>query len=156
MSASVSPTFLWNNSVIRRAWRKGKKLSKDLKALNNNQEVIDFVAQNSHAIGVIGVNWLGNRSDTTNLSFRNEIRVMSVSEDDIATKDNSYKPYQAYLFYGDYPLTRSIYILLNDPRNALPWGFASFLTSDKGQRIILKSGLVPATQPVRVVDIKDE
>jgi phosphate transport system substrate-binding protein len=81
---------------------------------------------------------------------------MSVSEDDIATKDNSYKPYQAYLFYGDYPLTRSIYILLNDPRNALPWGFASFLTSDKGQRIILKSGLVPATQPVRVVDIKDE
>ena len=88
---------------------------------------------------MIGVNWLGNRSDTTNLSFRNEIRVMSVSEDDIATKDNSYKPYQAYLFYGDYPLTRSIYILLNDPRNALPWGFASFLTSDKGQRIILKS-----------------
>lgn len=148
-----------NSSTVRFAVDsicKGKKLSKDLKALNNNQEVIDFVAQNSHAIGVIGVNWLGNRSDTTNLSFRNEIRVMSVSEDDIATKDNSYKPYQAYLFYGDYPLTRSIYILLNDPRNALPWGFASFLTSDKGQKIILKSGLVPATQPVRVVDIKDE
>lgn len=148
-----------NSSTVRFAVDsicKGKKLSKDLKALNNNQEVIDFVAQNSHAIGVIGINWLGNRSDTTNLSFRNEIRVMSVSEDDIATKDNSYKPYQAYLFYGDYPLTRSIYILLNDPRNALPWGFASFLTSDKGQRIILKSGLVPATQPVRVVDIKDE
>jgi len=45
---------------------------------------------------------------------------------------------------------------LNDPRSALPWGFASFLASDRGQRIILKSGLVPATQPVRVVNIKDK
>ena len=102
------------------------------------------------------VNWLGNRSDTTNLSFRNEIRVMAVSAEDVATPENSYKPYQAYLYYGDYPLARPIYVLLNDPRNALPWGFASFLTSDRGQRIILKSGLVPATQPVRVVNVKDE
>lgn len=77
--------------------------------------------------------------DTTNLSFRDEIRVMSVSADDIATPQNSYKPYQAYLYYGNYPLARPIYVLLNDPRNALPWGFASFLTSDRGQRIILKS-----------------
>jgi len=37
----------------------------------------------------------------------------------------------------------------------LPSGLTTFLTSDKGQRIILKSGLVPATQPVRIVHIKD-
>ncbi len=58
-------------------------------------------------MGVVGVNWLGNRSDTTNLSFREEIRVMSVSAEDVAPA-NSYKPYQAYLFYGNYPLARSI------------------------------------------------
>ncbi len=135
---------------------KDKPLSKNLRALNNNREVINYVANTPEAIGIIGVNWLGNRSDTTNLSFRNEIRVMSVSSEDVATPDNSYKPYQAYLFYGNYPLVRSIYVLLNDPRNALPWGFTSFLTSDRGQRIILKSGLVPATQPVRVVDVENK
>ena len=119
---------------------KGAPLSdKDVKALRTNQQVIDYVARTPDAIGVIGVNWLGNRSDTTNLSFRDEIRVMSVSADDIATPQNGYKPYQAYLYYGNYPLARPIYVLLNDPRNALPWGFASFLTSDRGQRIILKS-----------------
>jgi len=148
-----------NSSTVRFATDslcKGKPLSTDLKALKNNQDVINYVARTPQAIGVIGVNWLGNRSDTTNLSFRNEIRVMAVSAENRATPSNSYKPYQAYLFYGDYPLVRSIYILLNDPRNALPWGFTSFLTSDRGQRIILKSGLVPATQPVRVVDVKDK
>lgn len=147
-----------NSSTVRFAIDsicEGQALSNNIKALNNNQQVIDYVAQTPDAMGVIGVNWLGNRSDTTNLSFRKEIRVMAVSEEKAATVENSFKPYQAYLYYGYYPFTRSIYILLNDPRNGLPWGFASFLTSDRGQRIILKSGLVPATQPVRIVNIKD-
>ena len=149
-----------NSSTVRFAIDSicgGKPLAEgNVSALKTNQQVIDYVAKNPDAMGVIGVNWLGNRSDTTNLSFREEIRVMSVSAEDIATPANSYKPYQAYLFYGNYPLARSIYALLNDPRSGLPWGFASFMTSDKGQRIILKSGLVPATQPVRIVHVKDE
>ena len=102
------------------------------------------------------MNWLSDRNDSTGLSVSKEVRLRSVSAADKAMPDNSYKPYQAYLYYGDYPLARSIYALLNDPRSALPWGFASFLASDRGQRIILKSGLVPATQPVRVVNVKDE
>ena len=149
-----------NSSTVRFATDSicgGKSLSTtEVKALRTNQQVIDYVAQTPDAIGVIGVNWLGNRSDTTNVSFRDEIRIMFVSAEQKATLENSYRPYQAYLYYGNYPLARPIYILLNDPRNSLPWGFASFLTSDRGQRIILKSGLVPATQPVRIVDVKDE
>ena len=149
-----------NSSTVRFATDSicgGKSLSTtEVKALRTNQQVIDYVAQTPDAIGVIGVNWLGNRSDTTNFSFRDEIRIMFVSAEQKATLENSYRPYQAYLYYGNYPLARPIYILLNDPRNSLPWGFASFLTSDRGQRIILKSGLVPATQTVRIVDVKDE
>ena len=149
-----------NSSTVRFAMDSvcgGKPLAtENVSALKTNQQVIDFVAKNPAAIGVIGVNWLGNRSDTTNLSFKEEIRVMAVSAGDVANPENSYKPYQAYLYYGNYPLARPIYAILNDPRNGLPWGFTSFMTSDKGQRIILKSGLVPATQPVRIVHVKDE
>jgi phosphate transport system substrate-binding protein len=35
----------------------------------------------------------------------------------------------------------------------LPWAFEAFLEKDRGQRIILKSGLVPETQPVRIVSV---
>ena len=148
-----------NSSTVRFAVDsicKGAPLADQIKALKTNREVIDFVSKTPDAIGIIGVNWLSDRNDSTGLSFSKEVRVMSVSAADKVTPENSFKPYQAYLFYGDYPLTRSIYALLNDPRSALPWGFASFLASDRGQRIILKSGLVPATQPVRVVNVKDE
>jgi len=148
-----------NSSTIRFAIDSicnGKPLSNELNAQKTNLEVINYVSKNRNAIGIIGVNWLGNRKDTTNLSFKNTIRVMSVSNEAIATVENSYKPFQAYLFYGYYPLTRNIFIILNDPISGLPSGLTSFLTSDRGQRIILKSGLLPATQPIRVVHIKDE
>jgi len=147
-----------NSSTVRFAIDsicKGEPLSEKLSAQKTNPEVIDYVSKTPNAIGVIGVNWLGNRKDTTNLSFKSEVRVMAVTSENEATVENTYKPFQAYLFYGYYPLTRSIFIILNDPRSSLPSGLTTFLTSDKGQRIILKSGLVPATQPVRIVHIKD-
>jgi len=147
-----------NSSTVRYAIdsiSKGKKLSQKLYAQNNNLEVIDYVSKTPNAIGIIGVNWLGNRKDTTNLSFKNDVRVMSVSAEPEATRQNSYKPFQAYLFYGYYPLTRSVYIIVNDPAGSLQTGFSIFITSDRGQKIILKSGLLPATQTVRVAHIKD-
>ena len=92
----------------------------------------------------------------TRLSFNDVIRIMAVSRADSATVGNSFKPYQAYLALNQYPLTRNVYILLNDPKSGLPSGLTSFLTDFRGQRIILKSGLVPATAAVRIVDVKEE
>ena len=134
----------------------GMPLSKDLKAQKTNPEVISYVAKNPAALGVIGVNWIGNPADSTRLSFNDAIRIMAVSRADSATVGNSFKPYQAYLALNQYPLTRNVYILLNDPKSGLPSGLTSYLTDFRGQRIISKSGLVPATAAVRIVDVKEE
>lgn len=149
-----------NSSTVRYAIDSiciGDKLSEELNAQHSNEEVINYVSKTPNAIGVIGVNWLNNNSnDSTNLTFNSSIRVMSVSNQEVANESNSFKPYQYYLFSGEYPLTRTIYVILNDPRGSLPSTVSNFLTSDKGQRIFLKAGLVPATQPIRLVQVKDE
>ena len=148
-----------NSSTVRFAIDSichGKPLAGNVSALKTNKEVINFVSKTPSAIGIIGVNWLSDRNDSTGLSFNKEVRVMSVSYSTQPTVANSYKPYQAYLYYGDYPLRRDIYALVNDPRNGLCWGFSGFLQSYRGQLIIQKSGLLPATQAVRIVDVKDE
>lgn len=148
-----------NSSTVRFAIDsicRGYPLSEKLFAQKNNEEVIDYVSRTPNAMGIIGVSWLGNKSDSTLLSFIDRIRVVSVSRESGATALNSYKPYQAYIATNQYPLTRSIYALLNDPRSGLPSGFFSFLTSDRGQRIILKSGMLPATQPLRIVNTRDQ
>lgn len=122
-------------------------------AQKSNPDVIDYVARTPGALGIIGVSWIGERSDSTLISFIDRVRVVSVSAEPVATASNSCKPYQAYIALGQYPLRRDIFALLNDPRGALPSSFYTFLSSDRGQRILLKAGIVPATQPLRIVNV---
>lgn len=121
-------------------------------------EVVNYVAKTPNAIGIIGSNWLNDKRDTTNLTFNKDIQVMSVSKLEKATPLNSWKPYQYYIYNDNYPLIRTIYALINDPRNGLPWGFAHFLESPVGQKIILKSGLLPYRGDIilRSVNVKKE
>lgn len=135
---------------------RGQKVNRNAIAAKSNQEVINYVATHRNAMGVIGVNWISNPNDSTKLSFDNTIRVISLSEEVSPTKDNSYKPFPAYLATGDYPLTRDIYAIISDVRGGLPSGFMSFIAGDSGQRIILKAGLLPATRPTRLINLKNE
>jgi hypothetical protein len=84
------------------------------------------------------------------------VKVLGVSRHRPAMSFNSFKPWQAYLALKEYPLIRDVYVILTDPRQGLASGFTGFLTSDRGQRIILKAGIVPATQPVRIVNVKEK
>ena len=117
--------------------------NKNVAATNKTADVIKYVENTPNAIGIIGSNWLNDKRDSTNLTFNKKIRIMSVSKLPKATPANSWKPYQYYIYNGNNPLIRTVYALLNDPINALPWGFANFIASPKGQMIILKSGLLP-------------
>ncbi len=134
---------------------KNKPLSSKLNALEKNEEVVKFVARNKGAMGIIGVNTISNDKDSTVVEFTKKINVMRVSHYDITDFSNSYQPYQYYLYTGQYPLCREIYILLNDPRGELPLGFTRFVSGQIGQRIIKKTGLLPSVMPVNTVNIKD-
>lgn len=131
---------------------KTNKLSTQLSAEVSNTGVIDFVASNKGAAGLIGVSWISDRDDTTCLSFLNRIRVARIGATQLT---DAYKPYQAYLATEQYPLTRNIYLISTDPHLGLAEGFIAFSSSDKGQRIILKSGILPAIAPVRLIQVND-
>ena len=112
-----------------------------------------IINNNPDAIGIIGNNWLNDKRDSTNLTFNKNIRVMSVSRIHPATASSSRKPYQYYIYNGEYPLVRTIFALLNDPRQGLPWGFAHFIQGPKGQRIVMKAGLLPVLGDINVRDV---
>lgn len=127
--------------------------SPNIEAVKKSAEVINYVSSHKNAIGIIGSNWLNDKRDTTNVTFKKEIKVMAVSRVDDATPQTSYKPYQVYLFNGTYPLKRTIYALLNDPLHGLPWGFAQFIASPKGQMIVLKSALLPVKGNISIREV---
>lgn len=127
--------------------------SPNIVATNNSKEVINFVEETPNAIGIIGSNWLNDKRDTTNTTWKKNIRVMSISKQKTATPLNSWKPYQAWLLDGRYPFVRTLYALLNDPLKGLPWGFAHFIEQPKGQLIIFQSGLLPYRGNLEIRDI---
>lgn len=141
--------------LMRTLCKNAKLSSSNVAALKDNREVANYVSKTRNAIGIIGVSWISNHKDTTCVGFLDKIRVMAVSKDAKATTENSFQPYQAYLATQQYPLTRDIYMIVTDPHIGLASGFTSFVASDRGQRIILKSGILPATQPLRLIKVNN-
>ncbi|HEY8937095.1 MAG TPA: substrate-binding domain-containing protein [Cyclobacteriaceae bacterium] len=135
-----------NDSVVHM-----DQLPKNCFAVNTNKAVVEYVSQKENAIGLIGVGWISDDDDSTANQFLGTIRVAGISRN-----SDHYKPYQAYLATNQYPLRRNIYMVSREARTGLASGFMTFVGSDKGQRIILKLGLVPVTMPVRIVEVKHE
>jgi len=148
-----------NSGTLRylKEYAGNNNLSKNSFAADSSNAVIDYVSKNKNAIGVIGVTWVGDRNDSTLMTFNNKVRVAEISPPDSSDGRGSYyKPYQAYIAIRYYPLWRTVYIISREARTGLGTGFASFVAGDKGQRIILKSGLVPASMPVRLVELRKQ
>jgi phosphate transport system substrate-binding protein len=131
------------------------KLPANTFASQSHDALIDYVAKNENAIGIIGVNWISDLDDSTAVGFLDRINVIGISpKTNPESSDEYYKPFQAYIAQGVYPLKRNLFIINAEGRSGLGTGFASYVAGDKGQRIILKSGLVPATMPVRVIGLQ--
>jgi phosphate transport system substrate-binding protein len=126
------------------------KLSSNCYALTSNRDVIDYISKEKKSIGIIGVNWISDKDDTTRMSFLKSVKVFYIAADE---ESEYLKPYQAYIALKSYPLWREVYILSREAYSGLGTGLTAFIASEKGQRIVRTSGLVPATMPVRLVEL---
>lgn len=135
--------------------KKGK-FSSEISAMERNTDVADFVSKTPEAIGLIGVSWISDSRNPEILTLHKKIRVAAISAAEIASAQNSFQPFQADIATGKYPLTRFLYLIVSEPRAGLGTGLTSFISSDKGQRIILKTGILPYTRIERNVTIKAE
>jgi phosphate transport system substrate-binding protein len=125
-------------------------------SLKSNEEVIKYVHDNNGAVGIIGVNWLLQPPQDLK-KYADNITVLAV--DNVKFKDGDkkyYKPTQSNIATGAYPLTRKLYLLNYQGRQGLGMGFATYLSAREGQRIILKSGLLPTEIPTREVDVQTD
>lgn len=125
---------------------------KNIFSFKTNEEVIKYVADNDGMVGVIGMNWIF-QSPLALQEAVDKVNVLGVKGKD----SNEYVyPSQDNLAQDKYPLARHLYIVNCQGYAGLGMGFTSFITSERGQRIILKSGLVPERIPSREIMIKNK
>nr|WP_315179209.1 substrate-binding domain-containing protein [uncultured Flavobacterium sp.] len=114
-------------------------------SFKSNDEVIKYVSENEGMIGVVGVNWLSQPLPAMQ-KYVDNVTTLGVKG---LKGDNYYIPSQNNIAEGKYPLARDLYIINCQGFSGLGMGFASFVAGDVGQRIILKSGLLPVRIPTR-------
>lgn len=125
-------------------------------ALNSHTEVYKYISENPGLIGVVGLNTIVQPT-AENQIYLEKIKVMGVRN--LSSKPNHleyYKPSQENLANGFYPLQRDLYMLNYQGSAGLGMGFASFIAGEIGQRIILKSGLLPVRMPGRELNIRSQ
>lgn len=152
---------------MRDSLMNGQPFAPNVFAQKTPQAVFDAVASDKTAIGVIGVSWvtddMGFRertreeitaavkaNDSTEVKFNNQVKVLKVRRDDEVT---AFKPYQYYIFTGEYPLYRQIYMITTGAGGTLSHGFYSFVTGFEGQKIMQMSGILPRVVRPQMVQV---
>ena len=123
-------------------------------ALKTNPEVIEFVAANPGSVGVVGINWIVQPVPELEAAVA-KLKLMGVKN--LPGKPGSdayYKPTQNDLALGMYPLMRNLYLINCEGGPGPGTGFVTFAASERGQRIVLKSGLLPYKVPSREVIVR--
>lgn len=115
----------------------------------DTKEVIDYISKNNKAIGIVGINWLLQPDEDIQNLKQNLKSMLVLNESD----NRYYLPTQSTIADASYPLIRELYIIEAQGTSGLGKGVSSFAASDRGQRIVLKSGLFPYKQPTREIII---
>lgn len=136
----------------------GQPFSRKVQAATSSEGVLDYVSSDPASIGFVGVSWIGNKEDSTQLSFLQKVKIAAMQCSNCDESDVYVKPYQANIALKRYPFRRGLYFVLKENYSGLGRGFSNFLTHEKGQLIFRRAYLVPDRMQlgVRRVNLKME
>ena len=140
-------------SFLKATLKFGQIDTKQVFSMKDSQELVQFIAENKDAVGVVGVNWLLQPPVDLEASVQN-VKILGISISAIKEGKSFVKPNQSNIADHSYPWTRKLYLLNFQGGKGLGMGFASYIAGENGQRIILKSGLSPIKFPSREINVK--
>ncbi len=148
-----------NSSVLRyldslAGVKRGSEMN--VYSLKSHADVLKYISKNTDAVGVVGLNPLVQPYPKWEAD-QQQVKIAAVKYvKNIKGGNMAYKPNQSNIAEGLYPLTRTLYMLNYQGSAGLGMGFASYIAGEDGQRIVLKSGLMPIRLPGRALNIRKE
>ena len=131
------------------------ELPKHMYALESKKEVMDYVKSHENAIGIVDISDISDSDDQQAKDLLDSIELLGISRPIDSIQSGFVKPFQYNLQDRKYPFTRDLYIISRTGKSDVGTGFASFITGEIGQKIVLKSGLLPKYQSERVLEIRN-
>lgn len=138
------------HDIFREKVLAGQEYGKYDIPCSTSTQMIDEIKKDKNAIGFITMSWITRFADTLDTSVR-PLRIASI--DSLGRVTDYVGLHQGYVANGDYPLAIKIYIFSTDYSMNVSVGLISFMLAYDGQKIALNSGLVPVTQPVKIIQL---
>ena len=150
----------------------GAKFGPNVTAAGSIDSVFSVVKHHKGAIGVIGVSWLTRDLEVDTTAMAEKVKELQSDKAVVGQEINdrmdasgvnvlavmnsdarACKPYQQYIYDGSYPLTRPIYMITTGSPVGAVGRFYTFVTSTEGQKLIMKTGILPARMQVNVYEV---
>lgn len=119
-------------------------------AVNSSDELIEKIIEQPNQIGFIDFAWLSDADSDLFKLYKDKIKFIAVGR----TDSIYFAPNQSSFKTGEYPFTRTIYLLRRTDDFSLAKGFEAFMAGPKGQLTFLKQGLLPVRQAERKIEVK--
>jgi phosphate transport system substrate-binding protein len=118
--------------------------------------VLNYVASNTDAIGLVGISWIGNPEDTAQVNLLKKVKLAYV-KCNVCVDTPYVKPSQQSIITKRYPLVRALYYILKENYSGLGSGFTQFLNYERGQLVFRRAYLGPKMDfEIRTVHINEK
>ncbi|HRG67908.1 MAG: substrate-binding domain-containing protein [Saprospiraceae bacterium] len=127
---------------------------KQVYTLKDKETLFNYVSQDPGIIAVVDWSEFCDSDDRMQQQRLKGLKRLAISRPMDSLQMGYLLPDQ-YLFQDQkYPLTRTLYFISVSGKSDLGIGFASFVTGEIGQKILLKAGLLPLYQTDRWIELK--
>lgn len=123
-------------------------------ALDSTEQVISYVEDETNAIGFVPFAFVSDTDDDRVKKILHRVKILSLRAKDQEGKPVAVSANQSDIAEGTYPLKRTITAVTRFRyEDNLEWLFVNFMYKERGAKIFLKAGLIPAKMPVREINV---
>lgn len=140
-------------NLLRKFFGGKQPAAKSVAALGSPLQVLEWVAAHSNTIGFVNVNLLSDRGDTMAARLAGEVKVLKLEGDSLP---GFHYPFQSQMAARQYPLVMDVYLHDLQGYSGLASGLAAWMYSQPGQVLVKKSGLLPAKDYGRTIELGSE
>lgn len=138
-------------SYVKDSILAGMEYLKSAIICSTSVQMLELIRSTKNGIGIANLSWLslGNQD-----SLDTSVKTLRVSRIYANGRQDDYAQlHQGLVFTKKYPYTRKVWAYTTILDIQLSTGWITFLRNKDGQKVFLERGLVPVSQPVKVIQL---
>ena len=142
-----------NYNYFNSLWFKNDSMKGRIIGKKTPSAVLDYVSKTPNAIGFVSVNWVSDRTDSLSQQLAQSVKILKIEN---PKKGRFYYPFQSQIKANEYPFIQEIWMHDLQGYSGLAQGFIAWVSSQPGQILVKKSGLIPEKDMGRTIELSTE